>query len=65
MDRGGKYVWAKDSYIVYCDLYENDNMGTIELHKDGRYVIGISALAKNGNDLVFSKDRITTLISSI
>ena len=70
MDRGGKYVWCDSTgeRIVYCDMYENDGRGCLEVHENGRYKKGIDYngildMNADGDDLVFNKDKIIQFLT--
>ena len=69
MDRGGKYVWCDSSgcIIVYCDMYENDNRGSLEVHENGKFIAsidynGILDFNTGKDDLLFNKDKIVRFL---
>ena len=64
MDRGGKYVWVVNDGVVYCDLLENNNIGILEFHRNGHYVIGMHILTLCNDDLRFYSDTIDRFLRS-
>ena len=62
MDRNSTYVWVCDNgFIVFCDMKECDNKGSLEVHKNGSFVseISVDGIIKYDSakdDFVFKKD---------
>lgn len=64
MDRGGKYIWYKNGSIVYLDLYENNYLGCLEIHRNGSYVDAMypGVLKVVENDAVLDLNAIVTFL---
>lgn len=74
IDRGGIYVWSivRRKYfsplMIYLNLNENDNRGTLEIHQSGIFRAqingdGVLDLNDNCTDCVFNEAKITDFLS--
>lgn len=75
LDRGGIYVWSISKkantfpLIVYLNLNENDNRGSLEIHRSGRLISqissdGILALNDERTDCVFDAKKIVDYLEA-
>ena len=75
LDRGGIYVWSISKktntfpLIVYINLNENDNRGSLEIHRSGRLISqissdGILALNDERTDCVFDAKKIVNYLEA-
>ena len=73
LDRGGVYVWSifqksmAFPLIVYLNLNENDNRGSLECHRAGAFnsqisCDGILSLNTEGTDCVFDANKIVSYL---
>ena len=69
LDRGGVYIWSITQklmsfpLIVYLNLNENGNRGSLECHRSGRFISqiscdGILSLNDEGTDCIFNAKKI-------
>lgn len=75
LDRGGVYVWSIAQktkafpLIVYLNLNENDNRGSLECHSSGRLISqisydGILSLNDEGTDCIFNAKKIVDYLET-
>lgn len=67
MDRGGKYVWSQldnTGVILYLDLFESNNAGSLEWHCNGNYKKGITVLTNKDGDCIFDENKIISFIKN-